>query len=752
MASTSSPRKTPSARKRAAPRPTASDLAEAPVTALPDTATEPPPAAAPARKRAPRKTPVRAAAQTPETDVPPVVVVAAPVEPVEVAAPAPAPAEPAVAAPARKTARRTPARKKAAAPVVQTEAEAAAPAPAQDAAPASGPVAAPVSAPEPLAEPAPEIEPAPVAAPAPVPEPAPVPAAEPLPAVEPPAPPPPDLRPPHSSVTLLPGVRQQLHWVAGRGCPPDLDAAAQALGMPTDAAPLVNDLALVDLVRLARERRHTLQVDEAVWDWLAQARDMRSRVAHLERGHPAGPLSPALAALVTGTLRPYQAEGALYAACAGRSLLADDAGLGKTVQAIAALRLIGQSFGAARALVLCPPERLAHWREQWQQWTGTAAVTLDTLSATDTDTDTDAPITAVIADLGSLAGDLDRLRAFDADVVVIDESADASASPWASPDSAARLQGLAGTPWALVLARAPLESRPDAWQAMLDWIDGSRFGAVAALQGGHIDALAPWMLRRSRTFVLRQLPETVEQTTRVTLPPEQRTTHDTLLGQVRRSVQRWQRSQFLGSSEQRQLLHTLHTLRQCGQDGKIDAALQAIDTALCTPETKVVVFSQWPGALDALDTALQARGTTVRRLGPELVGDARRALIGEFQQAPELRVLLCNDDDRGGQLGLRHAATAIVHLDRPWNPALLVQRLSRVHRTDRVRLVAVHHVLVDDSIESRLVHAQQDDAGHARFVGLVEGPNADVFLEGPRLARFMGALAALVDPAVLKPD
>jgi hypothetical protein len=50
------------------------------------------------------------------------------------------------------------------------------------------------------------------------------------------------------------------------------------------------------------------------------------------------------------------------------------------------------------------------------------------------------------------------------------------------------------------------------------------------------------------------------------------------------------------------------------------------------------------------------------------------------------------------------------------------------------------------------VHAQQDDAGHARFVGLVEGPNADVFLEGPRLARFMGALAALVDPAVLKPD
>ncbi|WP_293999673.1 hypothetical protein, partial [Sphaerotilus sp.] len=87
-----------------------------------------------------------------------------------------------------------------------------------------------------------------------------------------------------------------------------------------------------------------------------------------------------------------------------------------------------------------------------------------------------------------------------------------------------------------------------------------------------------------------------------------------------------------------------------------------------------------------------------------------------------------------------------VHLDRPWNPALLLQRLSRVHRTDRVRLVEVHHLLVDDSIESRLVDAQQADAGHDRFVGLVEGPNAEAFLEGARLTRFMDALAALVEP------
>jgi hypothetical protein len=62
-----------------------------------------------------------------------------------------------------------------------------------------------------------------------------------------------------------------------------------------------------------------------------------------------------------------------------------------------------------------------------------------------------------------------------------------------------------------------------------------------------------------------------------------------------------------------------------------------------------------------------------------------------------------------------------------------------------VRLVAVHHLLLDESAEARLVDAQQADAGHDRFVGLVEGPNADAFLEGTRLTRFMAALAVLVE-------
>jgi hypothetical protein len=642
-----------------------------------------PAAKAPARKRAPRKT------TAPQ----------APAEAVDMPE-APAAVEP---VPAKKP-RRSPARKAAAA------------------APQEPPVTQSVAEPtleaviEVVTEAAPDVVVEPVA------ELAMAPAVEPVPE---PAPPPPDLTPLHSSVTLVPGLRHTLQWTAGRHCPADLAAAAQALGTPTDAAPLVNDLALAELVRLARERRHPLQVEPAVWDWLAGARDMRARVEHLERQHPLGPLSPGLATLLSAPLRPYQTEAALFAACAGRCVLADDAGLGKTVQAIATLRLLQQSFGAERALVLCPPERLAHWQAQWQRWTATPAFEV------------------VFADLARLGTDLATLQGLGADVVVVDEPATGDTSPWQQPDLLAALRTL-DSPWALVLARQPLEMRPQVLEAVLDWVDPGHYGAMAALQGGHLDALAPWWLQRSRTLVLRQLPETVEHTAHVALTPEDRAQHDAWLAQLRHGVQRWQRSQFLGSREQRQWLRTLQALRQCGQDHKADAALQTIDAALQSAEAKVVVFSQWPEALDRLAAALQARGTAFCQLNSDVVGDARRALVGEFQQTPTLRVLLCADDERGGQLGLRHAATAIVHLDRPWNAALLGQRLSRVHRADRVRLVEVRHVVVADSLESRLVAAQQADTGRERFVGLVEGPSADAFLDGPRLMRFLDALATLV--------
>lgn len=765
MASTSSQKASPS-RPRARRAAATADLPADDVVvveveqAAPDTAAPSEPAPAPARKRARR--PAR-----PAETAPPDSVVTAPVEaPVETA---PAPAVEPEPEPAPAPARRTTRARKSAAAVAPETAEAPAPdsprparkrtrrpaATAPEAAPTEAgvtdiaadtppPVEPDTTAPAPVTDAAPE--PMPVEA-----EPVePIVATEPAAVAEPPVAPPVEPLPLHSTVTLEDdGLRRRLHWRAGRDCPAELLALADTLDTPSDTAPLANDVAVLELVQRARARRHPLQVDEAVWDWLAQARDMRERVQVLEQAHPDGPSSTALAALLTQPLRPYQAEAALYASCAGRCVLADDAGLGKTVEAIAALRLLAHHFGVERALVLCPAERMADWQARWQAWVAPAEAG-----------DAAGGPALQIVDLATLA-DPDVLAGLDAEAVVVDEPADAARSPWTQPALQTALLALPAR-HAIALVRQPLDERPAVLQAVLGWIDRPRFGALAVLAeldqrpdlgpAERAQVLAPWLLRRSKTQVLRQLPETVEQTVVVVAPTtESRAEHDCLLDTLRQTVRRWQRCAYLSDLDQRRLLQMLHALR-LGCNADKPAALPAVlDTLLAAPERRVVLFSQWPQSLDAAAAALTAAGIGHLLLDDTLTGEARRAALATFMADPSQRVLLCSDEGPGGHLGLRHAATALVHLDRPWNPAMLTQRLTRIHRTDRVRQVPVVHLIGADSLEARLQQAQDEPATRELFVGLIDGPQAEAFLDGARLTRLMQAVAAIAGDADITP-
>lgn len=715
MASTS-PRKTPTPRKRAArnpaeapaepvaapavvaheaPPPAAPVAAEAPDTAAPAPAPAPKPRAP--RKRASPKT---AAPAEPPAEAEAVAVTA--VDPAPAVAPPPEAAEPPVAAPAPRPRRRKP---KAAAAIDEAPA-APTPEPQAEAAEAPAP-AVPEPAPEPVAEPAPPPEPQPE--PQPEPEPEPVPS-----------------RPVPSHVALARGDRHRLAWTAGTDCPPAVEAAAQLLNQPTPEAPHAGDLALLDLVRLARQHRHPLQVDDDVWPWIAQARDMRDRVRVLEQAHPDGPSSAALSARLGLTLRPHQAEAALWAACAGRGLLDDDAGLGRTVEAIATLHLLDTVFGVERALVLCPASRVEAWRARWQAHGGASAA-----------------LALTVAPLDALPGSAAELAALEAEAVIVDEDpADAEASPWDDPARREALDGLRGT-WGLALARH--RPAPARLAAMLDWVDTHRLGALdAARRTGEAApdaaAIEPWCLGRRREEVLRQLPATVERTVETPRDPDGQAAHDADLAALRADVRRWRRTGYLADSTQHRLLGALHRIRLgCDDAAKIEAAAQAVAEAA----GRCVVFSQWEAPLDRLAEALAARGLAAVRLpaGPG-AGEARRAAVAAFQEGA--RALLCSDDGPGGHLGLHDPTLAVIHLDRPWNPAMLAQRHSRVHRGDRARQVPVTHLVAAGSLEARLVAAQADEALRERYAGLIDGPQAEVFLAGSRAERLMLAVEALV--------
>src|SRR5204862_4877620 len=102
---------------------------------------------------------------------------------------------------------------------------------------------------------------------------------------------------------------------------------------------------------------------------VAEMRDRERRQDILLQAFPKGAASADMKTLVNVPLYDYQAEGALFAARAGRCLLGDEMGLGKTIQAIAAAEIMARHFGVERVLVICPTSLKYQWQREVERFT-----------------------------------------------------------------------------------------------------------------------------------------------------------------------------------------------------------------------------------------------------------------------------------------------------------------------------------------------------------------------------------------------
>ena len=165
---------------------------------------------------------------------------------------------------------------------------------------------------------------------------------------------------------------RRVRFRAGSACPPAVLAqACELFGAAADQAlPLHRIDSLEPLLQAAQANGHELRCSDDVWQFVAQVRDAERRLAVLAGAYPQGDADPALAALLQVKLYAYQAEGALFAARAGRSLIGDEMGLGKTAQAIAAAELFARHFGVQRVLVICPTSLKHQWKQEFLRFAG----------------------------------------------------------------------------------------------------------------------------------------------------------------------------------------------------------------------------------------------------------------------------------------------------------------------------------------------------------------------------------------------
>jgi ERCC4-related helicase len=570
-------------------------------------------------------------------------------------------------------------------------------------------------------------------------------------------------QPAFSELYLRNDGQRRVHFRAGTDCPQAVRKAAAALFDAEHDGMLPDDRLgeLEHFLAVASKSGHELRAYDDALDFVAGRRDAERRVAKLEQLYPRGAADPKLLGLLKVPLYAYQAEGALFAVRAGRALIGDDMGLGKTIQAIAAAEILTRHFGVSKVLVVCPTSLKYQWQSEITRFTGRQgenAARVITGGRMQRQKDYEQDDFCKITNYEKLKPDLDLIAAWAPELVIVDEAQ--RVKNWNT--IAARALKRIDSSYGVVLTGTPLENKLEELISIVQFVDQHRLGPTWKLlhehqvkdEAGRVtgytalekigETLAPLMIRRRKSEVLRQLPSRTDQNLWVPMTEMQMEYHKENADTVAKIVQRWRKTKFLSDKDQRMLMVALQNMRMsCNSTYlldkvtdhgvKADELAALFDELLAEPEAKAVVFSQWTRTHDIVIRRLEARGLGYVSFHGGVPSEQRPALVERFRDDPTCRVFLSTDAGSTG-LNLQHAST-LVNMDLPWNPAVLEQRIARIHRMGQTRPVQVINFVSKGTIEEGMLSVLAFKRSLSE--GILDGGSGEISLGGSRLNRFM---------------
>jgi superfamily II DNA or RNA helicase len=570
-------------------------------------------------------------------------------------------------------------------------------------------------------------------------------------------------QPAFSELYLRNEGKRCVHFRAGTDCPPAVRKAAAGMFDAEHDGMLPEERLgeLEHFLAIASKCGHEFRAYDDALDFVAGRRDAERRASKLEQLFPRGAADPKLLSLLKVPLYPYQAEGALFAVRAGRALIGDDMGLGKTIQAIAATEILARHFGLSKVLVVCPTSLKYQWQSEITRFSGRSgeyAARVIGGGRAQRQKDYALEDFCKITNYEKLKPDLDLIAAWAPELVIVDEAQ--RVKNWNT--IAARALKRIDSAYAIVLTGTPLENKLEELISIVQFVDQHRLGPTWKLlhehqvkdEAGRVtgytglekigQTLAPVMIRRRKSEVLRQLPSRTDQTLLVPMTEMQMRHHQENADVVAKIVQRWRKTRFLSDKDQRRLTCALQNMRMsCNStyllDHETDHGVKAdelaalFDELFADPEAKAVVFSQWTRTHDIVIRRLEARGMGYVSFHGGVPSDKRPALVERFRDDAACRVFLSTDAGSTG-LNLQHAST-LVNMDLPWNPAILEQRIARIHRMGQRRPVRVINFVAKGTIEEGMLSVLAFK--RSLSAGILDGASGEISLGGSRLNRFM---------------
>ncbi|MGX5818134.1 SNF2-related protein [Chitinophaga lutea] len=436
---------------------------------------------------------------------------------------------------------------------------------------------------------------------------------------------------------------------------------------------------------------------------------------------------------VQANLRPYQESGFQWLNYLDEvkwgGILADDMGLGKTVQTLTFIQHYKNTREQCMMLVVCPTTLIYNWENEIKKFTPGLTFHIHHGPSRMRNPDELSAFDVIITTYGTLRSDVQLLMKMHFDYVILDES-QAIKNPQSKVTKAAQLLNTRNR---IALSGTPMQNNTFDIYAQMNFLNPGMLGTVDFFRNEfatpidkfqdeerkeHLKKLIyPFILRRTKEQVAKDLPEKIETVIFCEMDPEQRHIYDAYRNTYRSKIlgviedQGMERSQLTilqGLMKLRQICDSPAILNEAEKYPNHSVKLHELTREIAENigNHKVLVFSQFLGMLGLIRDRLAHMKIPYEYFDGSTSTMDREKAIQNFQQNDDCRVFLISL--KAGGVGLNLTAADYVYIVDPWwNPAVEQQAIDRTHRIGQTKNIFAYRMICKDTVEEKILELQE---------------------------------------------
>ena len=423
---------------------------------------------------------------------------------------------------------------------------------------------------------------------------------------------------------------------------------------------------------------------------------------------------------LNATLRDYQVDSLNwfetldYLGFGG--ILADEMGLGKTIQTITFLL----SKPNRKTLIVTPTSLIHNWKSEFEKFAPSLSVGIshglkkERLNIIKNINDFDIILTTY----GSLRNDIEEYEKLHFDYCIIDEAQNIK-NPLASSSDAVKSINAINK---FALTGTPIENNLLELWSIFDFImpgylySLTKFNAIFIKDPEQVENLKrmikPFILRRTKSQVIKELPPKIEKEFYVEMGKAQKNTYGIYVEEIKKRLQEKKDIKnkitifsYLTKLRQLCLDPSIIVEGYKGKSAKTDTCLEIIKDYI-EKDNKILVFSQFTSVLKNIGKRLDKNHINFYYLDGSTSAKDRITLVDSFNNNKEIKVFLISLKAGGTGLNLTSANT-VIHFDPWWNPSVENQASDRAHRIGQKQVVEVIKLISKGTIEEKIVELQQ---------------------------------------------